>query len=169
MVLVVSAPGILFVLYATHKIYHATVKFPEEGEGDDKKADGPPSDADSHPISYIHPPSLNKRKRDNSDPPPIYVVERRASSLKREKARSDKSNNSGDNRRSKSRGDSYEIRKRRNNRYDEDRDITERRDFDESNPKRRWDNRLVQMIISSGALWISKNPILDIWFRKKSN
>ena len=112
------------------------MKFPGAEEGDEKKTGGDaPSDADSHPLSYIHPPSLNKRKRDNSDPPPIYVVERRASSLKREKARSEKSVYSD---RRKGRVDNYEMRKRRNNRYDEDRDSMEKRDQDDSSNKKRW-------------------------------
>nr|XP_039269257.1 gap junction alpha-8 protein-like [Styela clava] len=76
MVLVVSTPSILFYLYAMHIIYHADVKYPADGE-DNKIA---PSRMSSE-ASYIHPPSL-KRRRDSGNMPnggvtaPLYEVKK---------------------------------------------------------------------------------------------
>ena len=70
MVLFVSTPGILFFVYAGHKIYHAHAKFPLDEE-DNENGQSPP-------------PSYNqlKRKRTESSPfvnataPQLYVVKR---------------------------------------------------------------------------------------------
>jgi len=70
MVLTVAAPGILFFVYASHKISHAYVKFPIHDENDE----------DVPPPPY-NPPGT-KRKRTNSTPfsnpsaPPLYEVKR---------------------------------------------------------------------------------------------
>ena len=69
MVLTVAAPGILFCIYAGHKISHAYAKFPLDDESDD-----------TPPPPYNAPGS--KRKRNETTPfsnpsaPPLYVVKR---------------------------------------------------------------------------------------------
>ena len=82
MILVVCTPSILFFLYATHKIHHATVKFPlnDEKETKPSKNSSETENSDSiPPPSYFNPPRL-KRKRFNSFPygnataPPLYTV-----------------------------------------------------------------------------------------------
>ena len=96
MVLLVSTPGILFVLYATHKIYHARVKFPDPNQSDDSDD----SDADDTYIS-----SANKgRRRNLSETPPIYITEHRASALKRERHRTSTD---------RWKGNEWELRKRK--------------------------------------------------------
>lgn len=77
MVLVVSTPSILFYLYAMHIIYHADVKYPADEETNKNKI---PSRMSSE-ASYIHPPSL-KRRRDSGGLPnggvtaPLYEVKK---------------------------------------------------------------------------------------------
>ena len=69
MVLTVSAPGILFCVYASHKIYHALAKFPLNDENEES------------PPPYQHQPG-EKRKRTEATPfsnataPPLFVVKR---------------------------------------------------------------------------------------------
>ena len=96
MVLVVSLPGVLFCIYAYHKIYHAYVKFPLGEEQEEGKMKGWESCSDMGSAStYMQPPSF-KRKRNNSSPiysnataPPLYVV-KRLNSKKDEKSEKDR-------------------------------------------------------------------------------
>ena len=68
MVLTVSAPGVLFCIYASHKISHALAKFPLN----DEEEDSPPP---------YNPPGLKRKRTDNTSfknpsAPPLYVVKR---------------------------------------------------------------------------------------------
>ena len=80
MILVVSTPSILFFIYTSHKIYHATVKFPLNEEVDDA-TESIVSKTDSIPTvpPYFNPPKLKRKRTDDSCPlnataPPLYTV-----------------------------------------------------------------------------------------------
>ena len=76
MVLTVSSPAIFFVMFATHKIYHASMKFPQQQQqpldGATERSNAVPEghlwEEEQQSVvcdsagSYIHPPSV-KRKR----------------------------------------------------------------------------------------------------------
>ena len=82
MILVVSTPSILFFIYASHKIYHATVKFPLNEETDHElERTETKADQDPDPIlpPYFNPPKLKRKRRDsfpfaNASAPPLYTV-----------------------------------------------------------------------------------------------
>uniref|UniRef100_H2Y5A3 Gap junction protein n=1 Tax=Ciona savignyi TaxID=51511 RepID=H2Y5A3_CIOSA len=85
MVLVVSTPGILFCIYASHKIYHAYVKFPlvEEEQKQPPRSWDATSEIDRG-LDHPRPMANGKRRRGDAPPsygshpsaPPLYVVKR---------------------------------------------------------------------------------------------
>uniref|UniRef100_H2Y3H1 Gap junction protein n=1 Tax=Ciona intestinalis TaxID=7719 RepID=H2Y3H1_CIOIN len=85
MVLVVSSPGVLFCIYASHKIYHAYVKFPlAEEEGAPKSRTWDTASEIDRGSEYGRPIANGKRRKGDSPPaftahptaPPLYVVKR---------------------------------------------------------------------------------------------
>jgi len=64
MVLVVAVPGILFCVYAGHKIYHAHVKYPNDDGGDEEKVRKKWEATDNASDGCIHPPTSKRYKYD---------------------------------------------------------------------------------------------------------
>nr|XP_026692389.1 gap junction gamma-1 protein isoform X3 [Ciona intestinalis] len=134
MVLVVSSPGVLFCIYASHKIYHAYVKFPlAEEEGAPKSRTWDTASEIDRGSEYGRPIANGKRRKGDSPPaftahptaPPLYVV-KRLNSKNNEKL--DKNGKPEISRRVKSGNYDAPVRKRhRRHGNDEEKDLMEKR------------------------------------------